>query len=717
MWLLKSFFLVFYFIPANGALQEIDIGFNPIVKEYFPRNIIEDILNLLNALPNYLTPTGEGVNQQCQLDGEIYKAALAAGDQWAIQMFDADPKFPQSGLTDGNFIDFPGSFDTCMKADSGSFRGKYCLLGLYTLNINETQPQDRSFFAMPKSSGLIKFATCVPSSCNQDDAALGMTYFLLNSSPPDSNGDMFLSYPLGCQSEDSETEFTSSDWAMISVLVIFGVMISVSTLMDMYQRFLNRTVFSDKMLGVIHGFSAYNNTRKLFDTKPSSENLGCINGIRFISMTWVVVGHTFQNMTVLSGLPMFLTNLFYLLSTPGGPLDTTASAAIWDADNSVDTFFLIGAILLSYLTLKELDKKKGGLQMWAMFYIHRYLRLSGLYAMVIFLHATLLKHLLAYGPQGYALDHWFQGCSDDWWISLLYLNNFNIRGVDEFYGPGCLGHSWYLSVDMQLFIFSPIIIYLLWKYPKFGLILSGIVTLGATLTPLAITWDRDMVYDGWSGDFAAFYTKPWNRIQPYIIGLLVGFFLHKLKNKPKLPINWIVNTICWLVAGAVAATCIYGIANYSIADSFAGKFPELYQQALYIGFNRLAWSLAISWVIIACIKKKGGPINEFLSWSGFVPVARLSYCMYLVHFTIIMWYNSVQKTNVTYSTEVYIYYCLAHVFMTAGVSFVFVVCFEMPILHAEKLLFGLLGVASMPKPRKDEASLTKIETEKKSNQI
>jgi len=399
----------------------------------------------------------------------------------------------------------------------------------------------------------------------------------------------------------------------------------------------------------------------------------------------------------------------YIFS-PDGPASTTASAAIWNADSSVDTFFLIGAILLSYLTLKQLDKKKKGFQTWTMFYVHRYLRLSGVYAMIIFLHATLLKPLLNYGPQGHLLDYESDACREDWWINLLYLANFNIRSKEEFYGPSCMGVTWYLMVDMQLFIFTPLIIYPLWRWPKAGLILSGVITCAATIVPVAIVWAENPFMGGWSGDFGEFYIKPWNRVQPYIVGLVVGFFLYKLRDKPRLPINWLINLCCWMVAALVAAACIYGIVDYSPVGEKAAKH---FEYVLYLGFNRLAWSLAISWVIVACIKEKGGPVNEFLSWGGFVPGARISYCMYLAHWTIVSWYNSVQKNNMTYSTEVYIYYCLANIFMTAGVALVLVVCFEMPILHAEKLLFGILGLSPMPRARKEEGSKSRGPTDKK----
>lgn len=56
---------------------------------------------------------------------------------------------------------------------------------------------------------------------------------------------------------------------------------------------------------------------------------------------------------------------------------------------SVDSFFLISGTLLSYLTLKELDKIKGRVWtpiFWPMFYIHRYLR-------YVVWCSQLLKHL------------------------------------------------------------------------------------------------------------------------------------------------------------------------------------------------------------------------------------------------------------------------------------------------------------------------------------
>lgn len=44
-----------------------------------------------------------------------------------------------------------------------------------------------------------------------------------------------------------------------------------------------------------------------------------------------------------------------------------------------------------------------------------------------------------------------------------------------------------------------------------------------------------------------------------------------------------------------------------------------------------AWGLALAWITLACCTGYGGPINTVLSFRGFLPLSRLTYCAYLVH--------------------------------------------------------------------------------------
>ena len=182
--------------------------------------------------------------------------------------------------------------------------------------------------------------------------------------------------------------------------------------------------------------------------------------------------------------------------------------------------------------MKELDKTSGGNRaMWFMFYVHRYIRLTGVYAIIIALHATLLKFAVA-GPQSNLVSSLVSKCQKGWWLNFLYINNF----APDIYGAGeadCINVSWYMAIDMQFFLFTPLLLTLLWTRPRLGYGLTGLLLAGGTASQITFTVLDDEYFHGGFG----YYVKPWNRSQPYIIGLLLGIYLHKVSTVPAMPAN------------------------------------------------------------------------------------------------------------------------------------------------------------------------------------
>lgn len=67
-----------------------------------------------------------------------------------------------------------------------------------------------------------------------------------------------------------------------------------------------------------------------------------------------------------------------------------------------------------------------------------------------------------------------------------------------------------------------------------------------------------------------------------------------------------------------------------------------------------------------------GWVNEFLSWGGFVPLSRLTYCSYLIHIPILTFLSGVSRGGTYYTSvdlvSMGISTCIFVVFVTLHIS-------------------------------------------------
>ena len=130
------------------------------------------------------------------------------------------------------------------------------------------------------------------------------------------------------------------------------------------------------------------------------------------------------------------------------------------------------------------------------------------------------------------------------------------------------------------------------------------------------------------------------------MGLGLGYLLYQTKDNSKLPFNPMALAWIWAVAFLVGSLVIFGLVPYQKDSTLVASLAE---RAIYGGFHRLAWALALSWVILACIKGAGGPVNSILSWPAWVPLARMSFAIYLLHMSVMNTVNSYASYRVNAS--------------------------------------------------------------------
>jgi peptidoglycan/LPS O-acetylase OafA/YrhL len=83
-----------------------------------------------------------------------------------------------------------------------------------------------------------------------------------------------------------------------------------------------------------------------------------------------------------------------------------------------------------------------------------------------------------------------------------------------------------------------------------------------------------------------------------------------------------------------------------------------------------------------------GIVNRLLSWKGFLPLGRVTYCVYLIHFDFLVAYYSAMRKRFYYTLFEQFTVCFGLLVMTFGIAFLVSVTLEASFLNLEKLIFS-----------------------------
>ncbi|GFT45485.1 nose resistant to fluoxetine protein 6 [Nephila pilipes] len=213
---------------------------------------------------------------------------------------------------------------------------------------------------------------------------------------------------------------------------------------------------------------------------------------------------------------------------------------------SVDSFFLLSGFLVSYVIFKMFAKSnEDKVQFpWLSFYIHRYIRLTPVYMIVLGFYTTLMAYLGS-GPLWNLKDD--PKCIANWWWNALYINNFQ-SAADQ-----CMGWAWYLANDMQFYVISPLFLITLWWVPKIGFSLLAFAFIANFSSIFALTYVYNLIpgfgniaeqvqnltvfLDRWTNKFNKVYVRPYTRIGPYLVGIALAYIIIKRKEKNSLKLS------------------------------------------------------------------------------------------------------------------------------------------------------------------------------------
>lgn len=262
-------------------------------------------------------------------------------------------------------------------------------------------------------------------------------------------------------------------------------------------------------------------------TKADCIDLSAINGIKVLSMMWLISGHTllFFLRTIANGRDFWsiLRDARYM----------TVMAGIFP----VDTFFTITGFLTAYLKFSKNDgEAMHKFSYWIEAFVHRYLRFMPMY-LIIFWYTRDVSEYIGYGPLwDYATaDTSIRSTCKQESFSTPLLFQANFKRIDLH----CVKPAWYLANDYQYLLITPIFFSLLMRSRTLGYYVIGLsVFASLCLQFLTVFFSRDIddfsVVINFEPMFATqvlmnlwkLYVLPYNRIPPYLIGILTGHLLY-----------------------------------------------------------------------------------------------------------------------------------------------------------------------------------------------
>ncbi|XP_052213782.1 O-acyltransferase like protein-like isoform X5 [Dreissena polymorpha] len=460
--------------------------------------------------------------------------------------------------------------------------------------------------------------------------------------------------------------------------------LNISVDSDLTENILNTSVNVEEgnVYKLLRSFSVFTNMAAIFNSESQPGDITCLYGIRVLSMFWIVLGNTYLYTTQsVSDVPVAvdLMDSFDLMKR-------FTMQAVMSAPYATDTFFVISGCLISYwfLTKDEMRSTKINIKIWLKFYGGKLWKMTPPYMLVMVTFVYLYMYL-GDGPMWPDKIAVADSCRQDWWKHLIYINNFvGVEGVSA--EKQCMAWSWYIAVTMQFYLISPIIL----TFMAFSSSMGAVVTAVLAVAGMVASGVKEVEHGGeiitsrldGSAYWNHVFTKPWCRVAPYCVGLLLGLIL--LRAGSRRP-NKLVVAVGWLVALCLGIFLVY-IPYTKYAD---GLEPwTLAQQAAYEALGRPVWGLCVAWVVYACATGFGGPLNEFLSLSGFIPLSRVTYLVYLLHPVLMVLVVYSRRTLLHLSDFEMAYQFVGHLVVNYAAAVAAALVFDFPFRNLKRVIHG-----------------------------
>ncbi|XP_022165577.1 nose resistant to fluoxetine protein 6-like isoform X2 [Myzus persicae] len=587
---------------------------------------------IANSMNNFLPFSN--VNANCTRDGQQYMNGLNNQTLWAVKMYASSSKYP-GPISSGNVNEL-GYFDQCMRVSSKrlGIYGAYAIANVrFHLSGDNKPPEPLSQLDIIKADWErskgdasasvpenLLWALCFPDSCTNEDIRISVDRALTPAFQARNISVNVAVPPLMYTSKSTTLKYTNT------VLVIYGIFIVGIGLMvagTFYELFADhskpeKSTFVGKCL---RSYSMITNMRNLLED-PKTKDFAVTNGLKTMGIISVIIGHRVAlNLGVPSFDPEHSEHIF-----------TDFWWSFLKSPVAVEIFFIVSGFF-TYVLIEE--RLRSGKSLKFMFLIiYRIIRIFPTYITVIVIFAFVLP-FMGDGPLWKLIVYpEAEFCRKNWWTNLLFINNY-VHSNEM-----CMVHAWYLACDMHFFIIGIFLTYIIWRWNKAGVCIYGVLFALSIYIPAKSIYDNKQwgVMPYFHGNiknlrttehFQKIYIKSHHRITTYLVGLAAAFIYLQIKQS-KIKFSVKNRTIGFMICLLLHIIC-YIVTGYLYLP---GLTYNPWNHIIYFTFQRIIYSLTISYLLVVSSLSNFGFISSFIECKLFTVISRLSYVLYLTHFIV-----------------------------------------------------------------------------------